>query len=246
VSITAPSAPTQAPGRTAPASSDAPRLTWERRRQLPWVAAGVVLIVGSALLFAAVSLRTTTARAVLVAAGALPAGHVLTAADLQTVSLAGTQIASVPAGTEAAVLGRALTVPLLPGSLLTPADIGSAAGVTAGQAVVAVALKPGQYPPMLSPGDQVQLINTAAAAASSAGSDTGANAAANPGSSADGLASAGAISATVISLDATPDGSADTAVASLQVTGSQAATVAGWAAQGQVALVLLPPGSPSS
>jgi hypothetical protein len=200
-------------------------LPFERRRQLPWIAAGVVLIVGCALLFAVITSRGSSARQVLVVTGSLPAGHVLTAGDLTTTSLGGPSVASVPAGQEAAQLGRPLAVPLLVGSLLTRAAVGSGSGISAGQAVVGLALKAGQYPPMLGPGDQVQIINT------------------TPASTSGGSAGPTAISATVVGVDAAAEGSAATEVVSLQVNQADAAEAARVGAQGQASLVLLPTGS---
>lgn len=213
-------------------------MSFERRRQLPWAAVGVVLIVGCALTFAAVSLRTSPARLVLVAARALPAGHVLSAADLQTAPLDGQAVLSLPAAAQATVLGRPLAVPLLAGSLLTPTEVGRAAGVSAGQAVVALALKAGQYPPMLSPGDQVQIVDTTAAG----GTTTGTSPAAGRGVG----SAAGPVAATVLAVDIPPAGSAFAVVASLQVSGSRAAGVASLGASGQGSVVLLAPGSAGS
>jgi len=207
-----------------------PRVTFQRRRQLPWIAAGVVLIVGFALAFATISLRSSATRPVLVLARSLPAGHVLAAADLTTVSLpTAPGLATLPASAEVGILGRPVGVPLLAGALLTSAELGSAAAVAAGQAVVALAVKAGQYPPVLGPGDHVQIIDTAPAAA--AGTP-----AAPP---------AALVSATVLAIDAAPAGSPAAAVVSVQVAALDAALVAARGAAGQVSLVLLPPGSGS-
>ncbi len=178
------------------------RVAFQRRRQLPWIAAGVVLIVGFALAFATLSLRSSATRPVLVLARSLPAGHVLAAADLTTVSLpTAPGLATLPASAEVGILGRPVGVPLLAGALLTSAELGSAAAVAAGQAVVALAVKAGQYPPVLGPGDHVQIIDTAPAAA--AGTP-----AAPP---------AALVSATVLAIDAAPAGSPAAAVVSVQV-----------------------------
>lgn len=206
-----------------------PRFSVQRRRQLPWVAAGVVLIVGFALLFATLSLRGSAARSVLILARAVPAGHVLSAGDLSTVSVpAAAGLPTVPASAEVGVLGRPVGVPLLAGALLMSADLGSAGVVSAGQAVVALAVKAGQYPPALGPGDHVQIIDTAA-----------------PPAAAEVTASGEPVTATVLAVDAAPAGSPAAAVISVQVPGSAAASVAVRGAAGQVSLVLLPPGSGS-
>jgi hypothetical protein len=204
------------------------RSSWQRRRHLPWAAAGVVLILGSALLFAALSLRSPARHEVLVVLGGLPAGHVLSAADLQTAALTGSTVASIPAAQEQTVVGRPLAVALQPGSLLTAADIGSAAPVSAGRVVVALALKPGQCPPSLGPGDAVEIIDTGDGTGSATGTQSTA---------------AAPIAATVLAVDATPDGSAASEVVSLQLPQAAAAQVATLGAGGEASLVLLPTGT---
>jgi hypothetical protein len=209
-------------GATGPDQASS-RSSWQRRRHLPWAAAGVVLILGSALIFASLSLRSPARQQVLVVAAGLPAGHVLAAADLQTAALSGSSVASIPAGQEQTVVGRPLAVALQPGSLLTTADVGSAAPVSAGQAVVALALKPGQFPPALGPGDAVEIIDTGSATATQ-------STAAVP------------VAAMVLDVDATPEGSAASEVVSLQLPQTAAAQVATLSAGGEATLVLLPAG----
>lgn len=222
-------ASTNATAARARVPASAPRISFTRRRQLPWVAAGVVLVVGCALLFATVAARSAPARPVLVAARSLPAGHVLAPADLAAASLPATSaVASLPAALETSVVGRPLAVPLLAGSLLTPADLGPPAGVSAGEAVVAIAVKAGQYPPVLGPGDAVLILDTAT---TTAGAPAGSTSAPVP--------------AVVLAVDAAPAGSPATAVISVQVAGPSAATVADLAAAGDASLVLTPAGAAS-
>lgn len=206
------------------------RLTWQRRRQLPLLAVGVVLVAGCALLFALVANRGPAGTQVLVASRPLPAGHVLSAADLSTASLRGPGVASIPAAGEAGLLGRPLVMPVAAGALLLPADVGSANGLAAGSAVVALALKPGQYPPMVGAGDRVQILNTATAAASG---PNGAAAAGGPVGQ--------TVPAIVLAVDPQPEGSAVAVVASVQVAAGQAPAVAAMGAAGTGSLVLLAP-----
>jgi hypothetical protein len=217
-------------GATGPDQASS-RSSWQRRRHLPWAAAGVVLILGSALIFASLSLRSPARQQVLVVAAGLPAGHVLAAADLQTAALSGSSVASIPAGQEQTVVGRPLAVALQPGSLLTTADVGSAAPVSAGQAVVALALKPGQFPPALGPGDAVEIIDTGTATSDGTGSATATQSTA-----------AVPVAAMVLDVDATPEGSAASEVVSLQLPQTAAAQVATLSAGGEATLVLLPAG----
>lgn len=229
-------APAGTPGGS-PAPGLAGRLSWQRRRQLPLLAVGVLLVAGCALLFTLVAGRGPAGTQVLVASRPLPAGHVLSAADLSTATLRGPRVASIPAGGEAGVLGRPLALPVAAGALLLPADVGSASGLAAGSAVVALALKPGQYPPMVGTGDRVEILNTAT---------DGANGGANGGAN-DAAATGGAVGqpvpAIVLAVDPQPEGSAVAVVASVQVAAGQASAVAAMGAAGTGSLVLLAPGA---
>jgi hypothetical protein len=217
-------APTRTNGRTpvGDARPTAERPGVGRRRQLPLVVVGVLLVVGCALVFAEVSLRAGRGQEVLVVAEPVAAGQVVTAGDLRAVRLsAAGGVASVPAGDEQAVVGEPAAVALSAGSVLTRADVGAGAGVGAGFDVVAVALKPGAYPPDLSAGARVQVVPVASSSGSGSGAPTG----------------SGPVGATVLSVEAPSATSGSPAVVSLEVAGSDAGEVASLAAAGEVALV---------
>ena len=57
-------------GRKSPASSPV-----RRRRQVPWIVAGVLLVVGCALAFGVASVRASRGEQVLAVARSVPAGH---------------------------------------------------------------------------------------------------------------------------------------------------------------------------
>jgi hypothetical protein len=217
-------APTRTNGRTAVGAARpvAERPSVGRRRQLPLVVVGVLLVVGCALVFAEVSLRTGRGQEVLVVAEPVAAGQVVTAGDLRAVRLsAAGGVASVPAGDEQAVVGQPAAVALSAGSVLTRADVGAGAGVGAGFDVVAVALKPGAYPPDLSAGARVQVVPVASSSGSGSGAPTG----------------SGPVGAAVLSVEAPSATSGSPAVVSLEVARSDADEVASLAAAGEVALV---------
>src|ERR1700756_174333 len=87
---------TQRSGRTSPVG---------RRRQMPWIVAGVVLVVGCALAFAVASVRLSKGSEVLAVAQPVPAGQALTAADLRIVRVSSAPgLDPVLAGGEGAVL----------------------------------------------------------------------------------------------------------------------------------------------
>ena len=200
-----------------------------RRRQLPLVVVGVLLVVGCALAFTDASLHLGTREEVLVVAQPVAAGQVLSAADLRAVKVStGSGLDVVATGAEGSVVGRRAAVPLLAGSLLTTADVGSASAVGSGSDVVAVGLKAGAYPPALAPGDRVEVVPVPGA---SSGSATGSVSAGSP------------VQATVLAVDAAPVDSGAPTVLSLAVGSRDAGEVAALAAAGQASVVEIGAGS---
>lgn len=205
-----------------------------RRRSMPWIALGVLLVLGCALAFGVVSSRLGDRQAVLAVAREVPAGQVLVAGDLTTVNITvDPGLRPIPAAERATVAGRPAAVPLMPGALLTLADLGAPAGLGPDQAVVALALKAGRFPPALTPGAHVMVADTGDVTAG-APSDASSIVAADTS-----LAS----SATVVEVNRPADESQDATVVSLRVPASAAARLASAGAADRVALVLLPPKS---
>lgn len=205
-----------------------------RRRQVPWIVGGVLLVVGCALAFGVVSLRVAKGEQILAVAQNLAVGQTVQASDLQVVRVnPASGLDPVPASGEPAVLGRPAAVALVPGTLLTPADVGSPPPGAGSSDVVALALKAGAYPPTLGPGERVEVVPVVGSAGTSSGS----------GATMSGQLST--VRAVVVAVDQAPAGSSADAVVSLQVAPSDAAEVASLAAAGQAALVLVPSGSGS-
>ncbi|WP_284747691.1 SAF domain-containing protein [Amycolatopsis sp. RTGN1] len=129
------------------------------RRRLPHLLVGVLLVVvcvGGALWW---SSNAQDRVPVLAVARPLSVGHVLEPADVHEVEIsAADAVATVPTEQASAVLGRRMATSLGPGSLLTPSSVGPATIPAAGYAVVAVALKPGQFPLELAPGSPVLVV----------------------------------------------------------------------------------------
>ncbi|HZT66990.1 MAG TPA: SAF domain-containing protein [Acidimicrobiales bacterium] len=222
-------APTNGKTPTAPVRAKAAPSPVARRRQVPWIVAGVVLVVGCALAFGLASLRATGGEEVLAVAVPVPAGQPISAADLRAVRVspaAGLQ--PVAATAEATMLGRPAAVALVPGTLLTAGDVGTASAADAGTAVVAMALKAGAYPPSLGPGAHVEVVPVAT---TTSGPTTPLTGQLRP------------VGAVVIGVEAAPSGSSADAVVSLQVDPSDATEVAQLGAAGQAVLVQLPAGS---
>jgi SAF domain len=134
-----------------------------RRRNLTSVVAGVLLIAVGGLGFATVSIRLGGAP-VLAVARDVPAGHVLEAADLRVVHVSSDGgVSSVSAADEDSLVGRPAAVSLVAGTLLSRAEVGTPPAVDSGEAIVAVALKAGQFAPALATGDHVAVLDAGSA-----------------------------------------------------------------------------------
>ena len=191
-----------------------------RRRQLPLVVVGVLLVIGGALAFADASLHLGSREEVLVVSEPLAAGQVITSSDLETLRVStGTGLQVVPVGDEASVVGSPVAVPLVAGSLLTRAELGSTAPVASGSDVVAVGLKAGQYPPDLAPGDRVRVVPVTSPSSSSL------------------TVTGSPVSATVLAVDVASVESDSPTVFSLQVSTNDADEVAALAAANEASLI---------
>jgi len=156
---------TGAAGRVTVPPQRAGRGPWRaarRRRQLPFVTIGGLLVIVCVLAYAFGAVRLGDRVQVLEVTRPVAAGQLLTAADLTAVSAArDSAVQLVPAGEAQQVIGRAAVVPLLAGTLLTPALLGDAAFPPAGKVTASVAVKPGQYPQGLTSGARVQVYISA-------------------------------------------------------------------------------------
>jgi hypothetical protein len=178
-----------------------------------------LLVVGSALVFATVWARAGSGERVLVLSRSVDAGHVLTSSDLRDVRVSsGDGVATVPASSEASVVGRTVAVPLAEGSLLNPSALGSGRALRSGEAVVGLALKPGMFPPGLAAGDHVRVVDTTATSRGAAGGATG----------------------VVVAIEASTSAGDGSAVVSLRLEDGAADGVAQLASAGHASLVLVP------
>lgn len=152
------------PGRgPAVSRGPAPVVVGPRGRRRPGlVALGVVLTAVGALaatwLVASAGDRTP----VLVLARDVPAGTVLTVADLASTDAAlDPAVAVVPATDEATVLGLVAAVDLSAGSLLAPAQVAPAAPPAAGEVLVPLPVTPSQLPAAgVTAGDRLLVVDT--------------------------------------------------------------------------------------
>lgn len=203
-----------------------------RRRSVPLAAGGVVLVVVCALVFAEGFLRAGNRQPVLALSQPVTAGQVITSADLETVRVsAAGPVSMLPASRQAKVAGSTAAVSMPAGSLLTGSDIGTPPPVK-GQVRLGVALKPGQYPPDLAAGQDVDVLATPASGTTSSPSGAGSAGAALPVGQAVVLS---------VSAPSAASSSGDTVV-ELQVPADAMPQVAAASAAGQIALATIPAG----
>lgn len=213
-----------------------------RRRQLPWVALGVLLVLGCTLVFAVASVRLGGGTEVLALTRPVAAGQVLSPGDLGAVRVStGGGLGLVAATGEAAVVGRPAAVPLAAGSLLVGSDLGAPPASSAGFDVVAVALKAGQFPPDLAPGDRVQVVAVGPGSSGSVSSGSVSSGTGRTVTPALTSGSGGPVLAIVVGLQIPAVSSGGDTVISLQVADTNADAVA-VAAAGEISLVQLSPG----
>ena len=199
-----------------------------------WALAVVLVIVVAVAGLLNVSLVSTMSHrsSYLAMAHTVGAGQIITAADLQTVDLAGaSNLNALAASQRSAVVGRAATVTLEAHSLVPAGAVGTPSGLPAGQSLVALGLKTGQYPPALRQGDHVMIVGTGS------GSGLG-GAAAGAVNDAAGMALVADSRVMAVGQAALGSGS-DEVVVSVAVDGPSAARVAGAASVGKVSVVLL-------
>jgi hypothetical protein len=193
-----------------------------RRRQAPLVVVGVLLVVGCALGFADASASLASHEDVLVVEEPLAAGQVLTGSDLRAVRVStGTGLAVITAADEQSVVGRAVAVPLVAGTLLSPGELGAASSLASGTDVVAVGLRAGLFPPGLAAGDRVQVVPVLTSSSSTQ------------------TVSGSPVDAVVVGVAPAPVDSNGDTVFSLQVGRSDADEVASLSAAGEASLIQL-------
>ena len=128
-------------------------------RKVRLIAALALIVVCGLAVPVLVTTLTPKPAKVLEAVNDLPAGTVLTPADLRQVDATGPTGAMVPAAEQAAMTGQTVRVEVPAGALLNQADLGPFPPV--GATVVPVSVKPGQYPANLQTGQQVAEIGRA-------------------------------------------------------------------------------------
>ncbi|MFD8494978.1 SAF domain-containing protein [Amycolatopsis sp. NPDC059657] len=195
-----------------------------RRRSIPHLALGGLLVVACAAGFVLISVSSGERRPVLALARAVVVGQTVSAQDLRQVSIAvDPTVATMDASQATSVVGKTMATSLAAGALLTPGSLGAAVVPVAGQAIAALSLKSGQFPPEVSAGTRVTVVFMP----NPAGGATGTPPAPD---------SSPAWPATVVSVTSPPN--EQVTVVSVQLAEAAARQVAGVPA-GQLSLVML-------
>ncbi len=203
-------------GMTAPP----PRRVGSRNRAR--VTGGVLLLALSALAAALVYGDLGNRRAVLAVARPVAAGSVIQNEDLTEVRVAADPgVSVVTAGERPRVVGRTAKAALVPGSLLAAGQTGSGPSLAPGSTLVGATLKPGQFPVGMREGDRILVVVMPPEVAPE---------------SLDGTP-AGAVSASVVAIDAVRD-SGGTISVSLAVPSGNAAELAIGGARGRLVVLV--------
>lgn len=200
--------------------------------------ASIALVFASIAIFVSIYSRANHQVTVIAITRSVQPGARITASDLgpANVVVSG-KVSPVPIALARDIVGKFAAVALMPGSLLTMADVSSIHPLASGDAVVGIAVKDGQLPSSgVEPGDEVMVVQTGTPGSPAPATSTG------PGGA---ETSTGVLvpSARVYGVAFPPPNSsgATSELVSVEVSSTVAAEVSVAAAADQVSLVLLPP-----
>ena len=222
----------------------------------------LVLVCASIATFVSLYASAGNRTAAVIVEHALVQGQTITSADLGQADVSVSNgVRYIPVAEASVIEGKRAASAIPAGSLLTTGDLSTSQGVVAGDAVVGLALKDGQFPASgLVPGQQVMVVQTGtpgspltATATGSNGSSSGSatsptNSLGNSTPSGSAYTGAGTgilvSSATVVSVTqpGTNSSGSYALLASVQVLSAVAPDVATASSADQVSLVLLPSG----
>ena len=208
--------------------------------------ASIVVVCASIAIFAETYASTNHEAAAIVVTETIQQGQVIRGSDLGQASVAVTGgVVPIPVSDASELSGKRAAVTIPAGSLLVTGDVTGTRSISAGDAVVGMALKAGQLPASgVEPGDPVMIVETASSASALDSSASVGASSSGPGSSTGVLVP----EATVYDVDSPPADSSSGAseLVSVEVSGTLAAAVTTAAATGQVSLALLAPPSEGS
>ena len=127
--------------------------------RLSLVLFGALIVLVGAVAGVQVAARVDDRVSVLALARAVKAGQVIADADVTTARVSvDAAVATMPVSSRTSVVGRTAAMPLAKGGLLNPAQVGAPVWPAAGEALAAVAVKPGRAPDGLAPGMRVTVL----------------------------------------------------------------------------------------
>ncbi len=174
-------------GRGSDASNE--RLPKPNKVRRPVMAlASTVLIFASVAIFAGLYANAGHKVPIVAVVRPVHQGQEISSSDLgeATASISGS-VQPIPYSAVGSVVGKQAAVGLVPGSILTTGDISTASRIPPNDAIVGIALKPGQLPSAgVVPGEQVMVVQTG-----------------QPGSPAPSLSGSGADSSSTFSFGST-------------------------------------------
>lgn len=236
---TPPPAPASSPpGATPPSAPVRSAAASRRTSRRGLIISVLVVLVGGLIAFAGSHLLVQHTQ-VLAVTRPVPVGATITDADLTTASVVkDANLSPIAASDKSEIVGMVAQVGLVKGELLTRAQVGRGSGFTTGQQLVALPLKPGQYPSRgLDPGQRVLIVSTPGQNGSAA---TGSSSSSASGSGSSGVAPAGT-QATVVDVGS-QDPATQVTVIDVRVAEADGVQVARLASTGNLALILLPAG----
>ena len=224
-------APEAAPPPAPPARTAAARRRTSRKSLILSV---LFILLGGLLAFAAGQMLTARTE-VLAVAQDVQVGSTITAEDLTVANVTSDpNLSPIPASQRSQIVGMVARVPLTRGELLTGAQVGPDSGFMAGEMLVALPLKEGQFPVRgLNPGQQVLIVATPGSTGSPSGSGI-------PTADTDGARNQ-RIDATVSRVGPLNQATQVTVI-DVRVTADDGVRVAELASTGNLALILLPAG----
>ncbi len=220
-------------GPPAPRAGD--RLPVPRRKRQPVLAVvALLLTVGCAAVFGTVALGKDKHTDYLKLTVPVNAGHVIVASDLGVVSASSvTGMRAYLASGAAQMVGETVVTNLPAGAILTEGMVATTPFPPAGQQIVGVALKVGNFPPQLTSGRDVSVISLATAVPTAV---SAAGASAAPAATTTSFVLIP--KARVLSLSTDPSSGAT--LLSMLVSDADAAMLSRAAVQGTISVTLLP------
>jgi len=143
----------------APPQARGAALPKVQRQRRPFMAIlAVLLIVGTAAVFASVYMSSSKRTPVLTIKRDVIAGQIIQHADLGIAEVAGSGVTAIEVSAAPSVIGKTAAVDLRAGTLLNTAMFSGETIPAKGEAVVGVALKAGFLPSSLPEGATVQIV----------------------------------------------------------------------------------------